>query len=101
MYALVVNLECKPGMEEAFHTAAMDDASNSVKEPGCLRFDVYRDHEDQKHLIFIEVYQDEHAFKAHTQTEHFARWGEATKDIRKTISAVRCTNLFPSDSEWE
>ena len=101
MYAIVVNLECKPGAEETFRAAAMDDASNSVKEPGCVRFDVYQDSEDAKRFVFIEVYKDEEAFNAHRQTPHMARWVEATKDLRTASSVVRCANLFPSDADFK
>ena len=100
MYAIVVNLECNPGAEDAFLKAALDDASNSVQEPGCVRFDAYQDQADPKRFVFVEVYRDEDAFKAHTQTDHFARWNEATKDIRASASVVRCTNLHPTDAGW-
>ena len=100
MYAIVVTLECKPGSEDAFREAALDDASNSVQEPGCVRFDAYQDQSDPKRFVFVEVYRDEDAFKAHTQTAHYARWNEATKDIRASASIVRCTNLYPTDGDW-
>lgn len=100
MYAIVVNLECTPGAEDAFREAALDDASNSVQEPGCVRFDVYQGLEDPKRFVFVEVYRDEDAFKAHTQTAHMARWQAATKDIRASVSLVRCTNLHPTDADW-
>ena len=100
MYAIVVNRECNPGAEDAFLKAALDDASNSVQEPGCVRFDAYQDQADPKRFVFVEVYHDEDAFKAHTQTAHYARWNEATKDIRASASVVRCTNLHPTDADW-
>ena len=99
MYTLFVNLECKPGAEDAFRTAATDDATNSIQEPGCTRFDVYQEHDDPKRFVFIESYVDEEAFNAHKQTKHFTRWGQATKDIMAAASAVRCDDISLSDAD--
>lgn len=48
------------------------NAAASVRdEPGCLTFDVMRDRSDVDLVWLYEVYVDEAAFEAHTQTAHF------------------------------
>ena len=103
MYVIVVTLQAKPEGREAFLEAALEDGRGSTRdEPGCLRFDVYNDQSDPKKFVFVEVYKDEAAFQTHTKMPHFAAWREATKDLMAgTPTAVRCTNVFPSDADWK
>ncbi|MBI3744334.1 MAG: antibiotic biosynthesis monooxygenase [Chloroflexi bacterium] len=102
MYVIVVTLQCKPGHRDTFLAAAKDDAAHSRKnEPGCVRFDVYQDQTDVNKFVFVEAYKDEAAFKQHMTMPHFQVWRAATKDIMGgPSSAVRCTNIVPSDKDW-
>ncbi|NQD96538.1 antibiotic biosynthesis monooxygenase [Pseudomonas sp. CrR25] len=72
MYCLLLKTQLKPGCFEAFMAAMGVNAAASVRdEPGCLTFDVLRDRSDPDLLWLYEVYVDEAAFEAHTQTAHF------------------------------
>ena len=98
MIALIVSLKVKPEQRERFLAAAEDDSISSVRdEPGCLRFDVLQDQEDENHFFFHEVYQDEAAFQAHTRTPHFARWVEARQVAVDDVGRHTCTVVFPRD----
>ncbi|MFT4946411.1 MAG: quinol monooxygenase YgiN [Natronomonas sp.] len=44
------------------------------KEDGVIEYDVAIDIENRNLLRFTERYEDEEAFGAHTQTEHFAEF---------------------------
>ncbi len=78
MYVLIVSAKVKPEQRGRFLEAIEENAVSSVRdEPGCLRFDVVRDNDDPDHYLFYEVYRDEEAFRAHRDTDHFARWREA------------------------
>jgi len=82
MFALIVSLKVKPEMRDRFLEAAADDSTCSVRdEPGCRRFDVLQDQADPNHFVFYEVYRDDAALQAHTQTPHFARWREAAAQV--------------------
>ena len=98
MYALFVSLTIKPEMRQMFLEAAENDSICSVRdEPGCLRFDVLQDREDPDRYYFYEIYQDEAAFQAHTQTPHLARWREASEVCLAERGRVVCSTLFPRD----
>ena len=78
MYVVIVSAKVKPEQRGRFLEAIEDNAVSAVRdEPGCLRFDVVRNADDPEHYLFYEVYRDQAAFKAHRETEHFARWREA------------------------
>jgi quinol monooxygenase YgiN len=78
MLALYVTLRIRPETRDAFVAAIKAQAEASLEfELGCVRFDVCEDVDDADHFLLYEVYEDEAAFKAHRETEHFARWAEA------------------------
>ena len=97
MLAIIVTAKVKPAERERFLSVIEDDAICSVRdEPGCARFEVLQDKDDQNTFYFFEVYKDEAALEAHTKTPHFARWAEA-RDVVLTQPPQRIvTNtLFP------
>lgn len=43
------------------------------QEPQCIAYDLFIDHSDAGHFIFIEEWPDESALNAHVESEHFQR----------------------------
>lgn len=99
MFALVVSLQVKPDLRDQFLAVAEDDSICSARdEPGCLRFDVLRDNADDNHFYFYEVYRDEAAFQAHSQTAHYFRWRDASERVlQRPTEVTHCTTLFPGE----
>jgi quinol monooxygenase YgiN len=63
----------------AFLEASVANGRASVgTEPGCRRFDVFRDTGEPNLVGFTEVYDDDDAATAHGETAHFATWVKAT-----------------------
>lgn len=72
VYVLLLKTQLKPCSFAAFMDAMHVNAAASLRdEPGCLTFDVMRDRSDPDRVWLYEVYVDEAAFEAHTQTAHF------------------------------
>ena len=72
MYCLLLKTQLKPGSFDAFIEAMTINAAASVRdEAGCVTFDVLRDRSDPDLVWLYELYHDEAAFEAHTQTAHF------------------------------
>ncbi|WP_264311529.1 putative quinol monooxygenase [Pseudomonas putida] len=72
MYSLFIKTRVKPGCAEAFLAAIKVNAAASVaNEPGCLVFDVCQDRLEPEVIYLYEIYQDDAAYEAHTQTAHF------------------------------
>ena len=63
---------------DQFLKAIEVDALGSEKdEPGCYRFNVLQDQEDQNVYYFYEVYRDEAALEEHRKAPHYAVWRAA------------------------
>ena len=63
MYVIIVPIQIAQGHREEFLEALMVDAKGANNdEPGCLRFDVIQDAEDENR---IWLYDRQRSFKAH------------------------------------
>src|SRR5690348_1232826 len=97
MKALFVSLTVKPDKRSEFLAGAEDDSTCSVRdEPGCLRFDVLEDDNDENKFYFYEVYTDDAAFTAHTQAPHYARWRKASEACVESSQRIDAKVLFPA-----
>lgn len=59
MVIVHVHVNVKPEFIEAFKQASLENAQNSVKEPGIARFDVLQEQDDPTKFVLLEVYRTE------------------------------------------
>ena len=99
MHIVHVFVHVKPEFIEAFKTASLDNASNSMQEPGVARFDVIQQQEDPTQFVLLEIYRDaDQAPAAHKQTEHYARWRDTVAEMMvEPRYAIKYDNIFPED----
>src|SRR4030095_5651880 len=82
MLAMWVKVRVKPGERQRFLKAIEIDALGSEKdEPGCLRFNVLQDAQDENIYYFYEVYKDQAALEAHRAMPHYAVWRAAAETL--------------------
>ena len=92
MFVLLVEVEVRPEMLEAFEAAILENAARSVeRDPGCLRFDVSQQRDDPTRWVFHEVYADEAAHAAHRASAHFAAYSDVAARAVVSKSVTRCT----------
>jgi autoinducer 2-degrading protein len=103
MLAMWVKVRVKAAECERFLQAIEVDAIGSERdEPGCLRFNVLRDHQDPNVYYFFEVYRDEAALEAHRAAPHYAVWRGAADTLDGPAQATRCELVCPAAAEyWE
>ena len=102
MEILLVEVNVKPERLTDFLELIKYDAEHSENdEPGCLRFDVLQDSEDQHKFFYYEVYKDEAARMAHRETPHFKHYAEASADMMAgPVVRHIVNNVVPSDAAW-
>lgn len=76
MVNVIVILEIDPARVDEFLAVITHNAAESRKEPGCLRFEVNRQFDQENLFALSESYCDKEAMDAHYQTPHFAMWRE-------------------------
>ena len=100
-FSIHVQVHVKPEAVEAFRAATLANAAASVKEPGVVRFDVYRDREDEARFVLVEVYRSQDAHAAHRTTAHYQAWRAAVDDLMAEPRSMRkFVNLHPADEGW-
>lgn len=65
MVTIQVFIQVKPEVVETFREASLQNALQTVHEPGNLRFDFYQDIEDLTRFNLIEVYELPEVQQAH------------------------------------
>ena len=98
MLIVHVHVQVNPESVGAFIEATIENARNSIQEPGIARFDVAQQTDDPTRFVLVEVYREEAATKAHKETAHYAKWRDRVAPIMNgPRTSVKFSNLFPED----
>ena len=102
MFIVHVFVDVKPNQVEAFKAASVENASNSVKEPGIARFDVVQQEGDPTKFVLVEVYREPEAAAAHKETAHYLKWRDTVAEMMATPrSAIKYSNVFPGENGFD
>ncbi|MGC8834609.1 MAG: antibiotic biosynthesis monooxygenase [Armatimonadota bacterium] len=100
MYVVCVTVHVKPEHVSDFIEATLENARNTRKEPGNVRFDVLQAEDPKTRFFLYEVYKSPEDFAAHQQTEHYLRWRAKVADwMAEPRQGVRHYSIFPDP--WE
>lgn len=101
MYIVHVFCHVKPEHIEPFKAACVENARNSVQEPGIARFDVIQQADDPTRFVLVEVYRTPDDPAKHKETAHYAAWAETVKDwLAEPRSKLVYDNIFPGEQGW-
>ena len=100
MFVVAVTVFVKPEFVPRFIEATLDNARNTRKEPGNIRFDVLQAEDDPSRFMLYEAYHAKEDFASHQQTEHYLRWKPAVADwMAQPRSAVKHKAIFFGETE--
>ena len=71
-----VKIHCVEESVDAFIAQTLDNAMNSTREVGNVRFDALRDLDDRSRFTLVEIYSDEASKNEHKITAHYEAWRE-------------------------
>lgn len=102
MLIVLVHVHVKPDCIDAFRGATLDNARNSVQEPGIARFDVIQQQDDPARFVLVEVYRTPNDAALHKDTAHYARWRDTVADMMaEPRKGVKYGNVFPGEDRWD
>jgi autoinducer 2-degrading protein len=102
MFVVHVFVHVKPDTIDAFKSASLENAQNSVQEPGIARFDVIQELEDPTKFVLVEVYRTPEDPAKHKETAHYKKWRDTVADMMATPrSAIKYGNIFPDENGWD
>jgi len=101
MYLVHVHIRVKPEFIEAFKAASLENARNSIQEPGIARFDVLQQPDDPVRFVFMEAYRTSGDPDKHKATIHYKRWRETAEPMMaEPRTRAVFFNLFPGDEDY-
>jgi quinol monooxygenase YgiN len=101
MLIVHVHVHVKPEFIDAFKEVTIENARNSLREPGVARFDVIQQADDPSRFILVEVYRTAEAPAQHKETAHYLAWRDAaTSMMAEPRTNVKYSNICPSDESW-
>jgi quinol monooxygenase YgiN len=72
-YVVIAHWTAREGEVQAVECAIRQLAAATHAEPGCRTYQLHRDPQDSRRFVIYEEYDDEAAFSAHAESEHFRR----------------------------
>ena len=100
---LVVHVHVRVKLEfvTVFIKATIENARESIKEPGIAGFDVVQQHDDPTCFVLVEAYRSMEAPAAHKETPHYQAWRDTVAPMMaEPRFSVKFANLFPEDRDW-
>lgn len=71
MYLVAVTFRIRPERADDFLARVQQQATDSLTESGCQRFDVWQSPTGPATVFLYEIYDDRAAFDVHLDSEHF------------------------------
>jgi len=101
MLIIHVHVHVKADQVEAFRAASVENAKDSVREPGVARFDVVQQQDDPTRFVLVEVYRSVNDPARHKETTHYQRWRDTVEGMMaEPRTSVKYSNVFPEDRGW-
>lgn len=101
MYIVHVFVHVKPDQIENFKAAVIENARNSIQEPGIARFDVIQQQDDATRFVLVEVYRTEADTVKHKETTHYKKWQKEVENmLAESRTRIKYFNVFPDDGGW-
>jgi (4S)-4-hydroxy-5-phosphonooxypentane-2,3-dione isomerase len=101
MHIVHVFIHVKDDKAEEFIKATVENASNSLKEPGVARFDLIQQTDDLSSFLLVEVYRTVEDAARHKETSHYKKWHGIVEPLMKEArTRIIYRNVFPDETGW-
>ena len=102
MFIVHVFVHVKDDQVEAFRAATLENARNSVLEPGIARFDVIQQQDEPARFLLVEVYRTGDDPAKHKETAHYQKWRDAVAEMMaEPRTSIKYSNVFPDEQGWD
>lgn len=87
--AIIVEVEVKPGMAKDFIRETKLSRTETLKEKGCIRYNILQNINDENKFTLSEIYLSEDAIQDHRTTKHFLSWRD---NVQPMMAKPRVAN---------
>ncbi len=101
MFIVHVNVHVKEESIGVFKAATLENARQSIQEPGIARFDVVQQTDDPSRFVLVEVYRTLGDPARHKETAHYKKWRDTVEPMMaEPRQSLKFNNCFPDDAGW-
>jgi (4S)-4-hydroxy-5-phosphonooxypentane-2,3-dione isomerase len=94
MIIIHVFVHVKPDQVGFFLAATLENARNSVLEPGIAQFDIFQQQNDPTRFVLIEAYRSPEATAQHKETAHYKKWrDEVANMMAEPRTSIKYTKI--------
>lgn len=102
MLVVHVFVHVKSDQVEKFKQASLENARNSIQEPGIARFDIIQQQDNLTRFVLVEVYRTSDDPARHKETAHYQNWRDTVADMMaEPRTSIKYTNVFPDEKGWD
>lgn len=102
MFIVHVFIHVKEDCIAAFKEATIENAKNSIYEPGIARFDFMEQQDDPTRFVLVEVYRTAEDPAKHKETAHYKKWRDTVANMMaEPRSAMKFYNILPDEQGWD
>ena len=102
MFIVHVFAHVKSELIEDFKKATIENAKNSIMEPGIARFDVIQQNGDPTRFVLVEVYRTPDDPAHHKETSHYKKWRDTVADMMaEPRTSIKYRNIYPDEAGWD
>jgi (4S)-4-hydroxy-5-phosphonooxypentane-2,3-dione isomerase len=102
MLIVHVFIQVKPDMIDPFIAATIENATNSILEPGIARFDFVQQSDDPAKFLLVEIYGSSEDSTRHKQTGHYIKWRDTVQNMMAVPrTSIKYKNIFPDEKGWQ
>ena len=102
MFIVHVSVHVSPESVAGFTDATLENARNSIREPGVTRFDFMQQQDDPTRFLLVEVYRTPDDPARHKETAHYKKWRDTVADMMaEPRTSIKYSNVFPDEEGWD
>ena len=92
---VVARIEASPDHADIVKAALQALIPPTLKEEGCLNYNLYRDNSEKNLFFFYENWTSEAYLDAHLQSDHIADFNDKVGNLITSIDIRRVSELSP------
>lgn len=95
MIIVIAHLVIRPGSIPHLREAARICVAETLKEEGCIAYDLFESATEPDKLVFVERWETREALSRHARTPHIAAWREVSLPyvVERRIEIVKPENI--------
>lgn len=98
MHIVMVSVCVKSDQLEEFRQATIENAKDSLNEPGVIRFDVLQMADDPTRFILEEIYHTPEDQIKHRETPHYNTWKDKVAGMMaEPRKGIKFLKIYPED----